>query len=259
MRKRLGRPSLGTLVEVATTLAIIAAAWLFTAHTKSYAFVPLPKMLSTFGHVWFSHEFLVDALPSFKRLAIGYVASVAIGAAGGFLVGLSPTVRLMFYPAINFFRAIPPVALIPAALFVLGIGDSLQIFIIAVVCVWPIFLNVADGVAEIDETYISAARSYGIDGFDRFRYVVVPAVGPRLAVGMRTSLSFAVLLLVSSEMIAATSGIGHFVFEAQQLYKTDTMWAGIILLGLIGVVLNVAFAMVEKRVLHWHFRAGRSA
>ena len=254
LRRRRPIISAGVLLGTATTAVIIAAAWIYTENTESYAFVPLSDMLTKFHDVWFSHQFVTDALPSFKRLALGYGVSIVIGATGGFLLGMSPTLRIMFHPAINFFRAIPPIALIPAALFVFGIGDQLQIFIIALVCIWPVLLNVADGVAEVDETLISTAKSYRIDGIERFRHVLFRAVTPRLAAGMRQSLSFAILLLVSSEMLAATTGIGAFVMTAQQTFRPDNMWAGIILLGLIGVVVNAVFAAIERRALHWHYR-----
>ncbi|MGE4425523.1 MAG: ABC transporter permease [Solirubrobacteraceae bacterium] len=243
-------------LEVGATLAILGAVWVLTAASSSYAIIPLPEMLSSFWDVWASQQFVDDAVPSLLRLAAGFFASTVIGAVAGFVLGLFPVVRVMFYPALSFIRSIPPVALIPVALLVVGLGDQLQISIIVLVCVWPVLLNVADGVAEIDDTMLATARSYQIDGFERFRQVVLPAVAPRLALGMRTSLAFAVLVLVSSEMVAATSGIGYFVFNAQAQYRTDLTWAGVILLGLLGLVLNLVFAALEKRLLHWHFREG---
>lgn len=250
---------LDVAVEIAVTAAIIGLAWWYTTANSSYAVVSLPDMLTTFRETWFFEHFSSDVVPSLKRLTVGYVAAVLIGATAGFVLGLFPTVRLIFHPVLSFIRSIPPVTLVPPALFIIGLGDQLQITIIALVCIWPILLNVADGVAEVDDTLLSTARSYGINGFERFRFVLFPAVSPRLAAGMRTSLSFAVLILVTSEMVASTNGIGTFVFNAQQLFAVADMWAGIILLGLLGVLLNLIFGAVERRFLHWHLSSNRGS
>lgn len=246
-------------VEVAVTAGIVALAWWYSASNTSYAVVALPDMLSTFADTWFFDNFSSDVLPSLKRLALGYTTAVVIGAAGGFVLGLFATVRLIFHPLLSFIRSIPPVTLVPPALFIIGLGDQLQITIIALVCIWPVLLNVADGVAEVDDTLLSTARSYGITGLERFRFVTFPAVSPRLAAGMRTSLSFAVLVLVTSEMVASTNGVGTFVFNAQQQYAVANMWAGIILLGLLGVVLNLIFGFAERRLLRWHLGLARGS
>jgi ABC-type nitrate/sulfonate/bicarbonate transport system permease component len=84
-------------------------------------------------------------------------------------------------------------------------------------------------------------------------------VAPRIFAGMRTSLSIAILLLVTSEMVASTNGIGYFVFQAQQQFAVEDMWAGVLLLGLLGFALNLAFGVVERRVLRWHLRTGESS
>jgi ABC-type nitrate/sulfonate/bicarbonate transport system permease component len=82
--------------------------------------------------------------------------------------------------------------------------------------------------------------------------VLLPAVSPRILAGMRTSLSLAVLLLVASEMLASSNGIGFFLFRSQQAFNLDDMWAAVILLGVLGYFLNLLFSVVERRVLHWH-------
>jgi ABC-type nitrate/sulfonate/bicarbonate transport system permease component len=99
---------------------------------------------------------------------------------------------------------------------------------------------------------LDTASAYGIDGANRFALVVLPAVTPRIFAGMRVSLSIAVLLLVTSEMVASTDGIGYFVFLAQQQFAVDDMWAGIILLGLLGFALNLLLGLLERLVLRGH-------
>lgn len=239
-------------LEVGTTLIILAAVWLALAGENSFAFVPVPEMLEAFRNAWLFDRFGSDVLPSLKRLAVGYLLAVVFGIAGGFILGLFPIIRTMTQPIVSFLRSMPAVALIPVFIVLLGIDDTMKIAIIAFVCAWQIVLNTMDGVVEMDQTMLDTSRSYGIRGWDRFWWVMLPAVSPRIAAGMRTSLSIAVLLVVVSEMVGSTNGIGYFVFQAQQAFSISDMWAGIILLGLLGYALNVVFERLERRVLRWH-------
>jgi len=239
-------------VELVATAAIFAVVWIVVGSNRSYIAVPVPDMLKTFWSVWTSDHLWTDALPSLRRLAIGYVAAVVISVSLGFLLGMSRRLRLACLPVMGFVRAIPPVALLPIFLVVFGVGDVMRISIIVFVCAWPILLNTLDGLGELDATMMAATRSYHIAGWDRLFRVLLPAISPRVLAGMRTSLSLAVLLLVASEMLASSGGIGFFLFQSQQAFKLSEMWAAVILLGLLGYVLNVGFSVVERRLLRWH-------
>lgn len=239
-------------IEVGATALIIAIAWIYSAQNQSYAIVPIPDMLTAFHETWLFERFQSDFLPSLRRLALGYGLSVIGGVTLGMLLGLSPVLRAATHPIVSFIRSIPAVALLPLAIVLFGIGDSQKVLILVFICCWPIVLNTTDGVAELDSTLLATARAFGIRGIDRLRHVIVPAVMPRIFTGMRASLSLAVLLLVVSEMVASTNGIGFFVWQAQQSFAIADMWAGILLLGLLGYALNAGFDRVERRVLHWH-------
>jgi ABC-type nitrate/sulfonate/bicarbonate transport system permease component len=245
----------GLLLEVGVTAAIVAAAWAYTSGAQSYVVVSLPDMLTAFRETWFFEHFSSDILPSLERLAVGYFAAVAVGVAVGIGLGSSALARALMQPVLTFMRSIPPVALLPPAVVVLGIGNSMRMTIIAFVAVWPILLNTTDGVAELNSTMVNTARAYGLGRIRRLFYVVLPAAAPRIFAGMRTSIAFAILILVTSEMIASTNGIGHFLFRSQQTLAIPDMWAAIILLGLLGYLLNLAFGVIERRVLHWHHRS----
>lgn len=253
-RRRLGWLAL----EVGATALIVALLWAYTTANQSYAVAPLGDVLDAFRETWLFAHVGSDVVPSLVRMAGGYAAAIAIGVVGGFLLGSSPVVNALATPVVGFLRAIPAAALLPPAIVLLGIGGGMKAAVIAFVCCWPIMLNTSDGVRELDGTLLATARVYGIRGVERLRLVVLPAVAPRIFAGMRTSLSIAILLLVTSEMVASTNGIGYFVFQAQQQFSVDDMWAGVLLLGLLGFTLNLAFGAVERRVLHWHVRDGRS-
>lgn len=252
MRARIGWLAL----EVGATAAIVALLWLWTDGSESYAVAPLGEIFSTFRETWLFEHVGSDVLPSLWRMGAGYAIAVLVGVAGGFLLGSSALLDAIATPVVSFLRAIPAAALLPPAIVLLGIGNTTKIAVIAFVCCWPVMLNTSDGVRELDATLLATARVYGLRGAERFRLVILPAVSPRIFAGMRTSLSIAVLLLVTSEMVASTNGIGYFVFQAQQQFAVEDMWAGVLLLGLVGFGLNIAFGAVERKVLRWNVRAG---
>lgn len=239
-------------IELGSTIVIIFILWVVLGTQRSYVAVPLEDMLRTFVRVWTSEHLTEDVLPSLARLGIGYSVAVVFSVGVGFLLGASRRARLTVLPVMTFIRAVPPVALLPLFLVIFGIGDTMRVSIIAFTCIWPILLNTLDGLAELDSTMLDASRSYHVKGWDRIFRVLLPAISPRVLAGMRTSLSLAVLLLVASEMIASSNGIGFFLFQSQQAFKLDEMWAAVILLGLLGYVLNLIFAFAERRLLRWH-------
>jgi ABC-type nitrate/sulfonate/bicarbonate transport system permease component len=245
-------------LEVVAPLAVIAAWWLLSANSTSFYFPPLSRIMDSFQQTWLFERVGSDVVPSLVRLLLGYAISVIIAVPAGIALGLSPTARRASTPIVEFLRAIPAPALIPFGIVVLGVGNTMKVFIIVMVCVWPILLNTIDGVRAVDQQLIDTARAYRTSRSDRMRYVVLPAAMPQIFAGMRTSLSLAVILMVISEMVASTNGIGYFVLQSQRTFAIPEMWSGIILLGLLGFGLNVLFGVVEARVLAWH-RGARSA
>ena len=246
-------------VEVGTSLAILAALWVWTSGAQSYYSPPLGDVLTAFKDTWLFDRFGEDVVPSLLRLGIGYAIAVVVGIALGVLLGQRPTLRRMFAPVIEFLRAIPAPALIPFAILVLGVENDAKIFLIAVVCVFPVLLNAIDGVAGVEPTLLDTTRVYRIGGLDRLRHVVLPAAAPQIFAGMRTSLSLSLILMVISEMVASSNGIGYFILQAQRSFVVTEMWSGILLLGLLGYLFNFVFTLVERRVLAWHAGARAGA
>jgi ABC-type nitrate/sulfonate/bicarbonate transport system permease component len=249
----------GPLLEVTVPIALLAvwAAW--SASSDTFYFPPLTDILTTFEQTWLFERVGSDVLPSLERLALGYAIAVAAAVAIGVPLGLSPLARRATSPIVEFLRAIPPPALLPFAIVVLGVGNAGKVFLIAFVCVWPVLLNTIDGVTGIDLTLRETARVYGVRGRQRLLQIVLPAASPQIFAGMRTSLSLALILMVISEMVASTNGIGFFVLQSQRSFAIPEMWSGILLLGLLGYALNLIFLLAERRVLAWHRGARASA
>ena len=232
---------------------LIAIWWAATAQGVNF-FVPKPdKLTSTFAKVWFSEKFFTDVLPSMGRLSISLVISIVLGVVLGVAIGLSRNLRWLLEPLLEFIRAVPSTILIPVLLLLIGINDTMKVTVIVLGCLWPILLNTVEGVRSLDEVLTNTARVYGLRGFDRIRYLVLPGASPLIMAGVRHSLAVGLILLVVSEMFASTDGIGYSIINFQNRVAIPEMWSGIFLLGIIGVLLSVVFQAIQKRVLGWYY------
>lgn len=251
-----GRGIGGLLAEVLVPAAIVAAVAVWSAGAAVFYFPPLTDILRTFADIWLFDRFGSDVLPSLGRMAAGFLLAAAIGVAAGCLLALVPLAARLAEPIVEFMRAVPPPVLLPFGILVFGTGDRMKIFVIALTCIFPILLTTVEGVRGIDRTTLEMARMYGLTGGARFRRLILPAASPHIFAGLRTSLSLALILMVISELVASTNGIGYFVVQAQRTFAIPEMWSGIVLLGVLGYLLNALFSLVERRVLHWHHAMG---
>ncbi|MFW6204257.1 MAG: ABC transporter permease [Actinomycetota bacterium] len=257
--RRLQRTLLMFLLELVVPVAVVVIWWVWSAAAGNFYFPPLEDILTTFADTWLFERVASDVAPSLARLGAGFGIAVAVSIPVGTVLGLSTVARRVSEPIVEFVRAIPPPALLPFAILVLGVGDVMKVFIIAVVGLWPILLNTIDGVRGVDHTMLETARVYQVGGMQRLLRVIWPAALPQVFAGMRTALSLALILMVISEMVASTSGIGFFILQSQRSFNIPEMWSGILLLGVLGYVLNAGFALVERWVLKWHRGARASA
>jgi ABC-type nitrate/sulfonate/bicarbonate transport system permease component len=253
-RRRLVYVALEVLVPV---LAIVTWWWTSNNSTSPY-FPPLGDIAQAFRNTWLFAHVPTDAVPSLARMGAGYGIAIVVGISLGMLLGLVPLFARALGPPLEFLRAVPPPVLIPVAILALGIGNSMKVFVIVVGCIWPILLNTIDGVRGVDPTMLEMSRSYGLTPARQWSRVLFPAALPQIFSGLRAALSIALILMVISEMIASTNGIGYFVLDAQRTFAIPEMWSGIILLGVLGYTLNALLMLVERRVLRWH-RGSRSS
>jgi ABC-type nitrate/sulfonate/bicarbonate transport system permease component len=247
------------VVTFALPVVLVAIWWFASAGSQSFYFPPLSRIIDTFGRVWFSGRLLSDVVPSLVRLTIGYLAAAALGVVIGVPIGASRTLRKFVEPPLEFLRAIPPPVLVPILILFAGIGTSMKILVIISGSIWPILLNTVEGVRGLDEVLDSTSQAYRITGIARLTRFVLPGASPQIFTGLRQSLSIAIILMVISEMFAASNGIGFAVVQFQRGFALPEMWSGIILLGLIGFVLSVLLRLVEGWALGWYhgFRAAQ--
>jgi ABC-type nitrate/sulfonate/bicarbonate transport system permease component len=227
--------------------------WFALTRGETNFFVPTPEELgATFWEVWAGERFVTDFVPSIIRLFIGLIATITLGIVFGVLIGSFRWLRSLTEPVLEFFRAIPPPVLVPVFMLLIGINDQMKILVIISGAIWPVLLNTVEGVRAVDEVLTNTAKTYGIHGFSRLRYLVLPAASPQIMTGVRQSLSIGLILMVISEMFGSSSGLGFTIVLFQRTFAIPEMWSGIAVLGLIGIALSVISKAVEGKVLRWY-------
>ena len=240
-------------------VAILVAWQLWTAHAGSQYFSRLSTILVEFRELWLFDQFGEHVVPSLVRIALGFGIAAVVGVAVGVPIGLSALTRKLAMPHIEYWRAMPPPALLPISIVLLhDIGNKQKVAFISFFCVFPILLNTIDGVRSIDPVLVDTARSYGVPRRERIRRLVLPAAMPQIAAGMRTSLSLAVIMMVLAEWFSSTDGVGYVLLDAKNTFQMAPMWATILLIGLLGYLINLLFLLAERRALAWH-RGWRAA
>lgn len=231
---------------------LVTVWWVASAGSTDVYWPPLRTILEAFPDVWTAERLREDVLPSVLRLAGGYALAAVAGVALGTVIGSYRRVRAVCEPVLEFLRAVPPPVLIPVIMLFAGIGDTMKVTVIASGCVWPILLNTVEGVRAVDPVMTETARSYGITGVARLKHLVLRSASPQIFAGLRQALSIGIILMVISEMFAASNGLGFTIVQFQRGFAIPDMWTGILVLGLLGFLLSVVFQLVERRVLGWY-------
>jgi ABC-type nitrate/sulfonate/bicarbonate transport system permease component len=239
-------------LELWLPVVAIGAWWTLSAGTESLYFPPLETILQHFRETFLASGAEEHLRPSLTNLALGYAAASGAGVLGGVLIGMNRWVSAALDPLVHFFRALPGPALLPFAIIAFGIGTAMKVWIIAFAALFPVLLNTIDGVRGVDPTATDVARAYHLSRRRRILAIVLPSASPQIMAGLRVGLQTALLLMVVSELVASTSGVGFFILQSQQQFEIADMWAGIVALGLLGCILNAVFSLAERRALRWY-------
>ena len=242
-RERLYGPAAFALAwYVVVYLGVINPLFLPPPHAVA---AKLIQMLGTL-HVW------LDIAASTARIIVGFVASVIVGVPVGLLMGYSSRVHLALELLVDFFRSLPALAMFPLLMFFFGIGDAAKIGTAVFACALTICVNTIYGVTGSRKTRQIVALLMEANKREIFSRVVFMDALPQVFVGMRTSLSLAIVVIIVTEMfIGTTWGIGHRIFESQLTYRVPEMYASIVLTGILGYCLNRGFVAFEGRAVHW--------
>lgn len=188
-----------------------------------------------------------DIVASLFRVTWGFGLAVATGIPLGLWIGWSTRSFLALNPLVQAFRPISPIAWIPIAILWFGIGDISAIFLIFIASIFPIVVGTTAAVQGIPQVYVRSASNFGLTGFELFRRVVLPAAMPQIITSLRIALGVAWLVIVAAEMVGMQSGLGYLVSDARNMGKRyDLVVAAMILIGLIGIVLDVLVRQLQN-------------
>ncbi|MEV6941671.1 ABC transporter permease subunit [Streptomyces sp. NPDC051172] len=241
-------------------LLLALALWQVAAQAHGSVYFPPPGRIAHRAYeLWFSgpvrRAFLTEAavadvLPSLGRMAAGFGIAAVTGIAVGVAVGRSRRAYALCNPVLQFARAVPPPALVPVFVVVLDFGTPMQIASIAFSAVWPVLVNTAEGARTTDPLRLDVAAVLRLNPVERLRFLILPSALPRIFAGLRLSLSLSLILMVFSELLPGTAnGIGYTLTDAQSRSDLLTVWAALLLLGVLGHLLNTALLAAERRVV----------
>ncbi|MBS0023446.1 ABC transporter permease [Microbacterium paraoxydans] len=256
LARRRGRSGLprGVLVgaEIAVPVLLLALWWVASAASTNAFFPPLQTILQRLWQLAQTPAFLLDVASSVGNLALSFLLACVIGVLLGLVLGLIRPLSWFVEPTVHFFRAIPPVALVPIFVSLIGFGTETRILSITLAAVFPILISTIDGVRAGEPTLDMVSRVYRLTGPERLFAVMLPAAGPRILSGMQVSLITAFVVMIASEMLGSSTGLGAATLLAQQSFAIPDMWAGILVLGIIGYAATALFTLFRRRVLRWY-------
>ncbi|MGJ8546498.1 MAG: ABC transporter permease [Sulfitobacter sp.] len=237
---------------VVFAVLLVLAEWGTRAGWITSLTLPRPSdVMWTFAELWESGLLFKHLLPSLTRLAVGAALGVTIGVAVGVAMGLFSYVRAGLAPLMAALFPIPKIALLPLFVIWFGIDEGSKYALIAFGTFTPTVVATYAAVDNVDRSLIRMGQSFGLSWWSIVRKIVLPGAMPGILSGLRISLAIAIILLVAAEMLGAQYGIGAYILEAGSLYDLERLFAGVVILSVLGVVVSSVIAAIERRVLRW--------
>jgi ABC-type nitrate/sulfonate/bicarbonate transport system permease component len=233
-------------------LAIIFGSWEIISRSglvyQAY-FPPLSEIVITLFRLLGEGELSGHILVTFSRMMAGYFIAAFLGVVLGMAMGSWGFVHRLFEPLVELLRPIPSVAIIPIAILFLGIGSVMKIFVIAYASLWPILLNTIDGVRNVRSLQIDTGKVFGLSNREIVARIKLPNALPFIVSGLRVSLAISLILAITTEIIGGSKGLGFFLVISQRSFRVPEMFAGVIVIALLGYGLNRFFLLLESKFL----------
>jgi ABC-type nitrate/sulfonate/bicarbonate transport system permease component len=218
---------------------------------------PISRVMAEFSELIISGQMTIHVLVTLGRFLQGYLIAAFIAVTLGVVLGYFRFVHSLMEMVIEFLRPMPSVAIIPVAILLLGIGDAMIVAVTVYASTWPVLVSTIDGVRHIERMLIDTGRTFGLNRRQILWRVILPAASPYIVTGLRVSLSIALILVTTAEMIAGSKGLGFFILDQERALNSAAMYAGIIVIAFLGYALNRLFLALERRAMTW--RRGMSA
>jgi NitT/TauT family transport system permease protein len=238
----------------ALTILALAVAWSVLTYGGfvNPLFLPTPSAifsraveLAQTGVLW------SDAATSFYRITVGFLISSAVAVPLGILMGTYKVAEAALEPTVDLIRYMPAVAFVPLTILWVGIGDGQKFLIIFIGTFFQQVLLVMDNVKRVPRDFINVGYTLGLKEGTILRKIVLPAAAPAIFDTLRVTLGWAWTYLVVAELVAASTGLGHRIMEAQRYFQTDTIMVGILVIGILGLITDFAFKFAHGRLFAW--------
>lgn len=251
---------------LSSRLTTLAAPWLFLLalwYAVKYSGLVQSQLLPSPGAVaaqfWLSmttENLWLDMLLSTRRVFLGLLFGMLLAVPVGFVVGWYKPIRRFADPLINFFRALPPIALIPLVIVYLGIGEVARVSILFYASFFAAVIVMYEGMSQISPIYVRVARTLGASDLEIFWKVMLPMTVPHMLTALRVALGVSWATLVASELVAAQSGLGAKIQNAASFFNLDAIYMGIICIGMIALGMDTLLRALSRRLLVWQDRVG---
>ncbi len=231
----------------------LAAWWLLSmSGLVERVFMPSPLDVLKRAFIWFSDESLMaDIWISTYRVFAGFFLSAILAIPLGVLIGTYQPMKAMFEPLMDLIRYMPAVAFIPLVMLWVGIEESSKIAIIFIGTFFQMVLMVAEDIRRVPNNQIESAQTMGANSNEIVSLVIIQSAKPALLDTLRVTMGWAWTYLVVAELVAANSGLGYSILRAQRFMQTDKIFAGIILIGLIGLAIDQLFRLLHRKSFPW--------
>ncbi len=241
-------------------VALVLGVWYLIALTNvaGNGLVPRPdEVAQAFWRRLTQQELLLDTRISITRVLLGVLIGCGLAVPAGFLLAWYPPLRAMFEPLVNFFRALPPIALIPLVIAYFGIGEVARVSILVYASFFAGVVVLYEGISGIDPVFVRAARVLGANSWEVFAKTVVPASIPHLFTALRVSLGVSWATVVAAELIAAQRGLGAVIQDAGAFFRMPDVYVGILVIGLSALVMDFVLRLAQARTTRWQEKTGR--
>jgi len=218
------------------------------------ALVPTPHAVAKRFWELAGQRLSQDVWMSTQRVFLGVILGILLAVPAGFVLGWYREVRRFIDPLLNFFRALPPIALIPLVIVYFGIGETAKVVILFYASFFSGVIVMYEGIAQISPIYVRVARTLGAKDFEIFLKVIVPLTVPHMLTALRVALGVAWATLVASELIAAQQGLGSLIQNAASFFQLDIIYVGIICIGFVALAMDLALRAVARRLVAWQER-----
>ncbi len=219
-------------------------------------FFPAPSsIVGTFGALLASGELLADVHDTLMRVFVGLLLGGIPGLVIGAIMGLSPLARAFFKPVVVALFPIPKIAVLPLIFLIFGLGEEAKYVSVAIGIVFLMLINTMAGVMAIDQIYFDVGENFGANRWQFFRTIAVPGAMPGILTGLQLSLTIALLVCVATEFVGAKSGLGYLIWNSWQTFSVSTMYVGLVVCALLGVVFQLIVEILERVLIPWKDRS----